>query len=229
MRSKESAHDYRYFPEPDLPVLKLERGAVEAARLAMPELPWTRAARLVSDHGLDPGDAKVLCEQRELADYYEACAWVAAPRLAGNWVRTELLRVLRERDWTVDEFGRRLPPGRLGGLLAKVADGELPGPLAKQAFAWMLDEDGAVGEVLARHEVRVRGAAAELLPLVREVLDEQAPAVARYLSGKTRTFDFLVGQVMKKCAGEAVPEVVRKVLSAELERRGGPASPGWKE
>ena len=219
MRSKEDAHDYRYFPEPDLPVLRVEAAAIEAARAGLPELPWARAARLAARHGLSAHDASVLCEQRELADYYEACAGVADGRQAANWVMTEVLRVLHERTGSIGDFAARVPAARLGSLIARSAAKEIPGPLAKQVFAWMLEEAGGVDELLARHGVRAMGAETDLRPLVREVLGEHEGAVAQVLAGNSRTLDFLVGQVMKKSRGQAVPQVVRELLAAELARR----------
>ena len=226
LRSKEDAHDYRYFPEPDLPELRVEDSVLEEARAGLPELPWARAARFVARYGLSACDASVLCEQRELADYYEACATVAEGRLAGSWVMTEVLRVRPERAGSIGDFAARVPAVRLGGLVARVAAKEIPGPLAKQVFAWMLEEEGGVDELLARHGVRAMGAATDLRPLVLEVLGEHEGAVAQYLAGRSRTLDFLVGQVMKKSRGQAAPQVVQELLAAELTRRAAGEAPG---
>ena len=225
MRTKEDAHDYRYFPEPDLPVLRVEGPMLEAARAGLPELPWARAARLVEQCGLSARDASVLCEQRELADYFEACAAVADGRLAAHWVMTEVLRVLHGRAGSIGDFAARVPAARLGGLIERVAAKELPGPLAKQVFAWMLEEEGGVDELLARHGVRAMGVATDLRPLVLEVLAEHEAAVAQVLAGNTRTLDFLVGQVMKKSRGQAAPQVVLELLAAELARRAAGEAP----
>jgi aspartyl-tRNA(Asn)/glutamyl-tRNA(Gln) amidotransferase subunit B len=225
MRSKEDAHDYRYFPEPDLPVLRVEGPMLEAARAGLPELPWARAVRLVACYGLSVHDASVLCEQRELADYYEACAAVVEGRLAANWVMSEVLRVLHERACSIGVFAARVPAVRLGGLIARVAAKEIPGPLAKQVFAWMLEEEGGADELLARHGVRGMGAATDLRPLVLEVLGEHEAAVAQVLAGNSRTLDFLVGRVMMKSRGQAAPQVVQELLAAELARRAAGETP----
>ncbi len=223
MRSKEHAHDYRYLPEPDLPVLRVDAAWVADARARLPELPWEREARMVSALGLPAAAAAVLTEQRELADYFEACAAGGDARLAGNWVMTEVLRALRERGGSMADWSAQVPADRLRGFLAKVAGGELPGPLAKQVFGWMCEEPGAVEELLAAHGVRVQGTSDELLPLVRAVLDEHPGAVAEYRAGRAATFGFLVGQVMKKSAGQAVPQTVHALLRDELARRAPPA------
>ena len=226
LRSKEDAHDYRYFPEPDLPVLRVESPMLEAARAGLPELPWARAARFVTRYGLSAHDASVLCEQRELADYYAACAAVAEGRLAANWVMTEVLRVVHERAGSLGELAARVPAVRLGALVARVAAKEIPGPLAKRVFAWMLEEEGGVDELLARHGLRAMDAATDLRPLVLEVLREHEGAVAQVLAGRSRTLDFLVGQVMKRSRGQAAPRVVQELVAAELARRAaGAAAP----
>jgi aspartyl-tRNA(Asn)/glutamyl-tRNA(Gln) amidotransferase subunit B len=221
MRTKEHAHDYRYFPEPDLPRLVVREEWIDEAKRGMPELPWAREARLASQYGLPAYDAGVLCEQRDLADYFEACAAIGDPKSASNWIMTEMLRVLNERGWTLARWTERVPAPRFADLLGRIARRELPGPLAKQVFGWMVDEDGDVAALLERHAVRVQGSADELLPLVREVLDANPGPVAQFLGGKTATLGFLVGQVMKKSGGQAVPQTVQDLLRAELSRRAG--------
>jgi aspartyl-tRNA(Asn)/glutamyl-tRNA(Gln) amidotransferase subunit B len=220
MRSKEDAHDYRYFPEPDLPVLRVGAARREAARVALPELPWDRESRFVREHGLPAYDAAVLTDSRELADYFEASATGGDAKLASNWIMVELLRVLNDRGWALERWSAQVPPGRLRAFLAKVGARELPGPLAKQVFAWMADQPGSVDELLSRHGVQVRSSAEDLRPLVREVLEAHPEAVAQFLEGRTVTFSFLVGQVMKRSGGQAVPQTVQALLREELAARG---------
>ena len=223
MRTKEDAHDYRYFPEPDLPPLVVDEARREAARAALPELPWAREARFVAEFGLPAYDAAVLTESRELSDYYAAVAAGADAKLASNWVMVEVLRVLKDRGWELSRWAAQVPPPRLRELLAKVAAKELPGPVAKQVFAWLADEPGGVDELLARHGVKVQASADDLRPLVRAVLDAHPEAVAQVLEGKSVTFGFLVGQVMKQSGGQAVPQTVQALLREELAARGGGA------
>ncbi len=219
MRSKEHAHDYRYFPEPDLPPLVVDEAALAAARARMPELPWAREARFVAEYGLPEYDAGILCDQRELADYFEAVARGGDAKLASNWLMTEVLRVRKEREWSAAEWNARVPAARMAGFLAKVASRELPGPLAKQVLVWMADEPGEVADLLARHQVRVQASADDLRPLVLAAIAENPGPVAQYLGGKTATLGFLVGQVMKKSGGQAVPQAVKEMLEAELAGR----------
>jgi aspartyl-tRNA(Asn)/glutamyl-tRNA(Gln) amidotransferase subunit B len=217
MRSKEHAHDYRYFPEPDLPTLVVEEAWIERVRRSLPELPWDRERRLVQDLGLPAYDAQVLTEQRDVSEYFETLAATDA-KLASNWMMTEVLRVLKERGWTVEEWSGQVPASRLAALLVKVRQRELPGPLAKQIFGWMADEPGSVEELMKRHGVEAKSSAEDLRPLVLRVLTEHEGPVKQYLGGKTATLGFLVGQVMKASGGQAVPDVVRQLLLEELGR-----------
>jgi len=221
MRSKEQAHDYRYFPDPDLPVLRVSKAQRAAAGAAAPELPWQREARFREQYALPAYDAAVLTESRELSDYFEACAPAGHAKVASNWLMTEVLRTLKERDWSVAEWASRVPPARFRELLERVAARELPGPLSKQVFAWLADEPGGVRELLERHGVSVASGEAALRPLVRAVLAEHPGPVAQVLAGEERTFGFLVGQVMKKSGGQAVPQEVQRLLREELAAQSG--------
>ncbi len=217
MRTKEHAHDYRYFPEPDLPVLVVSEEWIADARARLPELPWDRERRLIAQYALPAYDAAVLMEQRELADYFEACAGTE-PKLASNWIMTEVLRALNERNWMLTDWTQRVPVSRMTEFLGKVATRALPGPMAKQVFAWMPDEDGDIATLLERHGVAVQGSADTLRPLIDEVLSAHPDVVRQFHGGKMATLGFLVGQVMKKSAGQAVPQVVQELMLEALEQ-----------
>jgi aspartyl-tRNA(Asn)/glutamyl-tRNA(Gln) amidotransferase subunit B len=181
-------------------------------------LPWAREREFTA-LGLPAYDAGVLCEQAEFAEYALEVMRQTDPKLASNWLMTEVLRVLKERDWAPARWRAQVPPARLGDFLGRVAGQALPGPLAKQVFAWMADEPGDVAALLQGHGVRVQSSTEELEPLVREVLDQHPGPVAQFLAGKTATLGFLVGQVMKKSGGQAVPQVVQALIQRELEAR----------
>jgi aspartyl-tRNA(Asn)/glutamyl-tRNA(Gln) amidotransferase subunit B len=219
MRSKEQAHDYRYFPEPDLPLLRVDAASLDAERAGLPELPWTREERLVADHALPAYDAGVLTEERALSDYFEELAARVPAKTASNWVMTEVLRHEKERGWDTAAWRARVPADRLAGLIGRVESGTLTGTLAKQALQTVVEEGGDLDAVLARPQFQVRGSSDDLLPLVRAVLEEHPGPVAQYLGGKTSTLGFLVGQVMKKSGGQAVPQVVQDLLRGELAQR----------
>jgi aspartyl-tRNA(Asn)/glutamyl-tRNA(Gln) amidotransferase subunit B len=217
MRSKEHAHDYRYFPEPDLPVLTVDAAWLAAARERLPELPWVRAERLVTRYGLPEYDAGILCDARELADYHEAVASNADPKLASNWIMTEVLRVLKERDWTLATWANQVPAARLADLLARVASRELPGPPAKQVLAWMSDEPGDVAELLRRHDIRCRRRPMTA-PLIRH--DRGAPRPGGAVSRREDRDPRVPGGAGdEEERGQAVPQTVKELLEAELARR----------
>jgi len=179
-------------------------------------LPWAREREFVA-LGLPWYDAAVLSEHAELAEYALEVMRGSGVKLASNWLMTEVLRVLKERDWTPARWRAQVPAARFRDLLARVADQSLPGPVAKQVFGWMCDGPGEVAELLERHGVRVQSSSAELEPLVRAVLAEHPGPVAQYRAGKTATLGFLVGQVMKKSGGQAVPQVVQTLLKRALD------------
>ncbi|MEO5617425.1 MAG: Asp-tRNA(Asn)/Glu-tRNA(Gln) amidotransferase subunit GatB [Candidatus Eisenbacteria bacterium] len=219
MRTKEHAHDYRYFPDPDLPLL--ETGPAWRARVvaSLPELPWAREARLTGTHGLPSYDAAVLCDSRELSGYFEAVARKVDAKLASNWMMTEMLRVLKARSESVTAWAARVPAVRFAALLRRIEDNEITGPNAKQVFEEMAESGADPAEIIAARGFRVQSSAAELLPVIAAVLDEHPEPVAQFLAGKTATFGFLVGQVMKRTGGQAAPAVVQELLRVEITKR----------
>jgi aspartyl-tRNA(Asn)/glutamyl-tRNA(Gln) amidotransferase subunit B len=217
MRSKEHAHDYRYFPEPDLPVLRVSDEWIAEARASLLELPWELEARFVSGFGLPAYDAAVLSQDRGIAAYFEKVAEVASPKGASNWVMGEALGRMNARGWTITEWERRVTPMSLGELVRRVEAKDLTGPLAKQALDVMADEGADAVTVLERPQFQVQGGAADLLPLVKAVIEEHPGPVSQYRGGKVATIGFLVGQVMKKSGGQAVPQTVQQLLREELE------------
>jgi aspartyl-tRNA(Asn)/glutamyl-tRNA(Gln) amidotransferase subunit B len=222
MRSKEHAHDYRYFPEPDLPVLSVSAKWIGEAKRAMPELPWETERRFVEAFGLPPYDAGVLSQDRAVASYFEQVARAASPKAASNWVMGEALGRMNARDWSLGEWEARVSAASLGELVKRIEQKTLTGPLAKQALDVMAEEGVDAATVLARPEYQVRGGIGELLPLVQEVIREHPGPVSQYKGGKSQTMGFLVGQVMKKSGGQAVPQVVKELLEKELAGTNSP-------
>jgi aspartyl-tRNA(Asn)/glutamyl-tRNA(Gln) amidotransferase subunit B len=215
MRSKEEAHDYRYFPEPDLPPLVVDQARVERIRAAMPETAGARRRRFVGDYGLPEYDAGVLTQSPELADYFEAVARaVTSPKLASNWVMGELLRTLNDRG--LDVAAAPVRPPALAGLIGLVEQGTISGSIAKDVFVRMFDTGRAADEIVAAEGLAQIGDEGAVLAIVREVIAEHAGPVAEYRAGKQKTFGFLVGQVMKRSGGKANPPLVNRVLTREL-------------
>jgi aspartyl-tRNA(Asn)/glutamyl-tRNA(Gln) amidotransferase subunit B len=223
LRSKEEAHDYRYFPEPDLPPLVLAPERIAALRAARPELPWQRRARLQAASGLGAADALVLTQSRDLADYYEA-ALAAATRAPGraasakgiaNWVMTEVLRERKERKQPLD---RIVAPARLAQLVAMVEAGELSSSAAKEVFAAIRGTGEEPASASARLGLAQVGDEAQIETWIDEVIEQHAGPVAQYRAGKTQTLGFLIGQVMKRSGGRAEPKTVQRLMQQALAR-----------
>ncbi|MEX0880637.1 MAG: Asp-tRNA(Asn)/Glu-tRNA(Gln) amidotransferase subunit GatB [Thermoanaerobaculia bacterium] len=221
MRSKEEAHDYRYFPEPDLGLLVVDEAWLAEAADGMPELPRARRARLAAAYGLPPQDAETLVSARELADYFEQTAALAPPRLAANWVTGEVLRALKERRISTEQaLSFPVSPARLAGLLRLADSGAISAASAKEVFGAMLDSPAEAEALVAEKGLgQIRDAGA-LERFVTEIVAGNPSQVALYRSGKTQTFGWFVGQVMKKTGGRADPAAVREALTRALEAAG---------
>jgi aspartyl-tRNA(Asn)/glutamyl-tRNA(Gln) amidotransferase subunit B len=220
MRSKEEAHDYRYFPEPDLPPVIVSAERVAAIRAVMPELPDARRQRFIAAYGLPAYDAAQLTQSRPLADFFEATVAAGAPpKTTSNWLMGELARALKESG--ADISNSPVPPVRLAALLQLVEKGAISGAIAKGVFETMYRTGREPEEI-----VRVEGLTqiddeSEIGRLAADVLARNQDAVALYRGGKTSTFGFLVGQVMKAAGGKANPKRVNELLKRALEERAG--------
>jgi aspartyl-tRNA(Asn)/glutamyl-tRNA(Gln) amidotransferase subunit B len=217
MRSKEEAHDYRYFPEPDLPPLVVDAALVEGIRRELPELPDARRQRFVAQYGLPDYDAAILTQSAALASYFEAAAASAGnAKAASNWIMGELTRKLKESGEAIEDV--RLTPEALGGLIRLVDSGTISGPVAKDVFEKMYGSGlTAAGIVEAEGLARIDDEAA-VQAAVSAVLEQNAKAVEQYRAGKGQTFGFLVGQVMKAMRGKANPALVNAIVRRELDR-----------
>ena len=215
MRSKEQAHDYRYFPEPDLLplIIDLERRQNIAARL--PELPERRMARFVAEYGLPPYDANLLTQARGLADYFEDAARASGnPKAASNWIMGELLRTMKERGISVDQVP--LTPAALAGLIQLVDRGTISSTVAKDVFTAMYDSGQTAESIVQSQGLAQNSDADALLPLVREAVAASPDAVDQVRKGRNNAFGFLVGYVMKQSKGKANPKLVSDLLKKEL-------------
>jgi aspartyl-tRNA(Asn)/glutamyl-tRNA(Gln) amidotransferase subunit B len=223
MRSKEEAHDYRYFPEPDLPPLVVQAERVAAVRATLPELPARWRERLVAAHQMSVADAVTLTQARPgLGRYFEqlvACG--AEAKTAKNWVLGAASATMNELGTDdVERFAERMPPARFAELLALVDRGTISGPIAKDVFETMIATGRAAADIVAAEGLTQIDDDAQIVTLVGQVLAGHADAVAQYRSGKIATFGFLVGQVMKAAGGKANPKRVNELLRQMLERAG---------
>jgi aspartyl-tRNA(Asn)/glutamyl-tRNA(Gln) amidotransferase subunit B len=216
MRSKEEAHDYRYFPEPDLPPLLVDAEWIEQVRTALPELPAQKRRRFVAEHGLPEYDAGVLTLSREVAEYFETVAQASGnPKAASNWVMTEVLRKLKDDDRPLPACP--VPPDRLARLIRLIEAGTISGKIAKDVFEkmWAGGEDPEA--IVQREGLTQVSDAGALQQAVAEVIAASAAQVATYRSGKTSTLGWFVGQVMRRTGGKANPQLVNELLKKALE------------
>jgi aspartyl-tRNA(Asn)/glutamyl-tRNA(Gln) amidotransferase subunit B len=214
MRSKEEAHDYRYFPDPDLSPLALDPDWVARLRTELPELPDAKKARFVSAYGLSPDDAAVLVAEKETALYFERVAAGRDPKAAANWVMGDLFGALNRLGGGIE--ASPVSAEQLGGLLDLIADGTISGRLAKEVFAEMLlsgDDPGAIVEAKGLRQVTDSGA---IEAAIDAVLAAQADKVAEYRAGRDKLYGFFVGQVMRATQGKANPAVVNQLLKRKL-------------
>ena len=219
MRSKEDAHDYRYFPEPDLLPLEVSEQWIDDVRGKLPELPDQRSARFLADYELPAYDAEVLTARKDLADYFEAV--VAAngnAKSSSNWVMGELLRTLRERklDQALRISQWPLSPEQLGGLISLIDDGTISGKIAKSVFEELLDSDKTAAAIVEEKGLSQVSDSGAIEAAVAAVLEGQDDKVAEYRAGKGKMLGFFVGQVMKATQGKANPKMVNELLRKKL-------------
>jgi len=218
MRTKELAHDYRYFPEPDLVPVVLERAEIERVRAALPELPLARQLRYMSEHGLSEYDASVLTAQQASAGFYEACTRLYdQPKVVCNWVTGELFRLMKERKVGFDEL--KVTPTMLVDMIKLVDNGTISGTIGKTVIEEMVATGWPPDRVVVEKGLVQISDTAQLEKAIAAVLEANPKPVADYRGGNERTFGFLVGQVMRATKGKANPklvnELLRKALSAQ--------------
>ncbi|MFL6199186.1 MAG: Asp-tRNA(Asn)/Glu-tRNA(Gln) amidotransferase GatCAB subunit B, partial [Thermoanaerobaculia bacterium] len=217
MRSKEEAHDYRYFPEPDLPPLVLAPERIAALQAELPELPWHRRSRLAGQYGLPADTAEVLTASRELADYYEAAVAGLPANSKGiaNWVMGEVLRDVKERKV---ELSGTISPGRLAALVGMVDAGRISTSAAKEVFAAVTSTGEDPAAAVERLGLAQVSDTPQIERWIDEVVEQNPSQVAQYRAGKVQVVGFLVGQVMKRSGGRAEPKAVQQLLRQALER-----------
>jgi aspartyl-tRNA(Asn)/glutamyl-tRNA(Gln) amidotransferase subunit B len=224
MRSKEYAHDYRYFPEPDLVPLALERAWIEGIRADLPELPAARRARFEAEYELPAYDAELLTQTRALADYFETATSAAGvedaplePKAVANWIMSELLREVPADDERAIRSSP-VPPERLAGLLRLVEDGTISGKMAKDVFQKMFRSGEDAETIVTREGLRQVADSGALAAVIDEVLAANPRAVEDYRRGKKAAAGALVGQVMKATQGKANPGLVNSLLQEKLSQ-----------
>jgi aspartyl-tRNA(Asn)/glutamyl-tRNA(Gln) amidotransferase subunit B len=220
MRSKEDAEDYRYFPDPDLPPIRIGADALADIRNAMPELPDARRMRYIDVLGLTPYDADKLTEDRATSDYFEEVLAILStqPKLAANWVNGEVAAALNEAQTGIN--AARVSACALGGLLARIADQTISGKIAKDVFAAMWSGAGDADTIIDARGLRQISDGGEIIAIIDALLAEFPDQVARFRAGDAKLFQFLVGQAMKATRGKANPAEVNKFLRERLDATG---------
>ncbi|HEY0093348.1 MAG TPA: Asp-tRNA(Asn)/Glu-tRNA(Gln) amidotransferase subunit GatB, partial [Archangium sp.] len=215
MRSKEEAHDYRYFPEPDLPPLHVTDAQLEAAAQALPELPRAKVSRFMSQYGLPAYDAKILCAERPLADYFEAVAqhFKDYKRLS-NWFLGELLRLLKDEGGTVTTL--RFSTVQFANLLAAVEKGTISANAGKDVFGEMFRTGKDPEAIIADKGLAQVSDTGAIEAVVDDILAKNAGEVEKYRAGKKQIYGFFVGQVMKAMKGKGNPALVNDLLKKKL-------------
>jgi aspartyl-tRNA(Asn)/glutamyl-tRNA(Gln) amidotransferase subunit B len=215
MRSKEEAHDYRYFPEPDLLPLKLDPAWIEEVQAELPELPGPRMNRFMEEYRLPVDDALLLTATRASADYFEECARQAGnARASANWVMGDLAYALKNAGKDIEDCP--VPPGNLAALIRTIDSGEISGKIAKTVFEEMCRTLETPAAVIQRMGLAQVSDEASLGGVIDGIIASNPKQVAEYRSGKTKVMGFLVGQVMRETKGQANPQVVNDLLQKQL-------------
>jgi aspartyl-tRNA(Asn)/glutamyl-tRNA(Gln) amidotransferase subunit B len=216
MRSKEEAHDYRYFPDPDLLPLKLDADWVEGLRKGLPELPDAKKARFIADHGLSAYDAGVLVAELETADFYEAIlAGKRDPKLAANWLIGEFFGALNKSSLALSEAP--VQAAGLGELIDLISDGTLSGRIAKDVFEAMWESGKAAGTIVEEKGLKQISDSGALETIVDEIIAANPEQLAQAKAGNQKVLGWFVGQVMKATKGQANPGMVNKILREKID------------
>jgi aspartyl/glutamyl-tRNA(Asn/Gln) amidotransferase subunit B (EC 6.3.5.-) len=217
-RTKEYANDYRYFPEPDLPPLTLDRARVEEIRAKLPELPETRRDRFMAQYGLPLYDANILTNSRAMADYFENCLKLmgsSKAKVVSNWLLGDFSRLLNATNTEVENV--KISPEYLIEMLSLVDNGTISGPAAKAVFEEMFKSGKRASHIVAEKGLSQISDATEIREVVKQVTADNTKAVSDYNAGKQQALAFITGQVIKATRGRANPAVVREILIQELQ------------
>ena len=217
MRSKEFANDYRYFPEPDLLPINLEKEFIEEVMATMPEMPTQKKIRFVSEFNLSEYDADLLAADKDLANFFEAVVKVSnSPKLSANWIMGELSAELNKENLSINES--KITSNKLGQLILRIEDGTISGKIAKEIFEKLWSSDNEVDEIIQGEGLEQVTDDKEIESMIDKVINSNPEQLEQYRSGKDRLFGFFVGQVMKASQGKANPKQVNDILRKKLEK-----------
>lgn len=217
MRSKEEAHDYRYFPDPDLLPLVITDDFIETVSNSLPELPWAKRSRFQADYQLSAYDANLLSSTREIADYFESVIKQApevSPKIIANWVNGELAAALNKENLNIKVSP--VSANQLAGLLKNISSGAISNNIAKQVFAAMWQGEGEADVIIEKQGLKQISDSSAIEKIVDEIIQNNPEQVAQYRSGKDKLFAFFVGKVMQTTKGKANPQQVNDILKKKL-------------
>ena len=215
MRSKEEAHDYRYFPDPDLLPLKLEQSLVDKLKKELPELPDEKKERFIKEHNLSPYEANILVSEKEISDYYEEVIKKCDKKLATNWITVELFALLNKKNLSISQSP--VSARNLSKLIKMITSGKISGKIAKDVFVKMQVDDNDAEQIVEKEGLIQQSDPKELEKIITKVISNNKDKVEQYKSGKEKLFSFFVGQIMKASEGKANPQLVNEILRNKLK------------
>ncbi len=215
MRSKENAHDYRYFPDPDLLPLKIEQKLIDDLKKSLPELPDNKKERFMRDYGLNSYEANVLVSEKEISNYYEEVAKLSDKKLAATWMMGDLFAMLNDKGLNISKSP--ISAKNFAELVQSIKTGEISGRIAKEVFELMVESGDNPKKIIESKGMKQQSDPKELEKIINEILTKNKDKVDQYKSGKEKLFGFFVGQVMKKSGGKANPQLTNEILKKLLK------------
>ncbi len=215
MRSKEDAHDYRYFPDPDLLPLKIEQKLIDDLKKSLPELPDNKKERFMNDYGLNSYEANVLVSEKEISNYYEEVAKLTDKKLAATWMMGDLFAMLNDKGLNISNSP--ISAKNLAELVQSIKSGEISGRIAKEVFELMVESRDNPKKIIESKGMKQQSDPKELEKIINQILTKNKDKVDQYKSGKEKLFGFFVGQVMKQSGGKANPQLTNEILKKLLK------------
>ena len=215
MRSKEDAHDYRYFPDPDLLPLNLKKNLIEEIKKNLPELPDQKKERFIKQYSLTPYEANILVSEKEISNYFEEVVKNSDKKLAKNWIMGDLFASLNEKNISISESP--VTSNKMAKLINSISSGIISGRTAKEVFEIMKETGDEPNKIIESKGLQQKSDPKELEKIIDKVVSENKDKVDQYKSGKDKLFGFFVGQVMKASGGKANPQLVNEILKKKLK------------
>jgi aspartyl-tRNA(Asn)/glutamyl-tRNA(Gln) amidotransferase subunit B len=215
MRLKEEAHDYRYFPDPDLLPLEIDKNLIDKLKKTLPELPDEKKDRFIKNYNISAYEANILVSEKEISDYYEEVIKHADKKLTANWIIGDLFAVLNRKNLSITRSP--VSAKNLSILINLISSEEISGRIAKEVFEIMVEKDDNPKEIVESKGLRQQSDPKELEKIITEILTKNKDKVAQYRNGKEKLFGFFVGQVMKSSGGRANPKLVNEILKSKLK------------